>query len=247
MQAHLIQAGFDGAAWQAGHFNPVASSNFMLESLPDGSSKWVWIDIESGVPALFSPNPFGLLSFYLPCSLKHGHPLFDDVDIEKLKRYLETRCEALQRDLGQSAWTSLQATVSGLTRSNNDWRNLGWITRGIEARARRGQITESEASYYRKRRLLWLGKEFEQSVRASVRWARARFERYLSPKVVSRAVAELAKLIISESRRAKFARKFIGGTIEKWHARRQLNVAQRNLLMDELHTSESGRSRSSTS
>ncbi len=239
LQAHLIEAGFDGAAWQAGYFNPVASSNFMLESLPDGSSKWVWIDMESGVPALFSANPIGLLSFYLPRSVKHGHPLFDDVDVEKLKRYLETHREALQRDLGQSAWTSLQAIVSGLTRSDNDWRNLGWITRGIEARLRRGQITEMEAQYFRERRLRWLGKECGQAARASVRWARVRIVRYLNLGVVRRALTELAKLIISEGRRAQFARNTIGGRIDKWHARRQLSATERNCLMDELHTSES--------
>lgn len=239
LQAHLIEAGFDGAAWQAGYFNPVASSNFMLESLPDGSSKWVWVDMESGVPALFSANPFGLLSFYLPRSVKHGHPLFDDVDLEKLERYLATHREALQRDLGQSGWASLRATVSGLARSDNDWRNLGWITRGIEARALRGQITEAEAQYFRQRRLRWVGRECRQAANASVRWARARIARYLSLKVVLRAVTESAKLIVSEGRRAEFARKFIGGAIEKWHARKQLNTAERNRLMDELHTSES--------
>ena len=62
LRSHLQAAGFDGLLWQAGEGNPVALNNFLFE--PDRSvdqsdkkkrrsGRWVWIDLESGVPAIF--------------------------------------------------------------------------------------------------------------------------------------------------------------------------------------------------
>ena len=72
LQSYLIEAGFDGLTWQAGLGNPVALSNFLLEQKADGSTCWVWIDMESGVPALFPANPIALWTFYLPRSIFYG-------------------------------------------------------------------------------------------------------------------------------------------------------------------------------
>ncbi|MHC4390566.1 MAG: hypothetical protein ACYS22_04515 [Planctomycetota bacterium] len=80
LQGHLKAAGFDGMLWQAGLGNPVALNNFMLERVREGAGpetrRWVWIDLESGVPALVPMNPLSLLLFYLPKCFKHGRPLF---------------------------------------------------------------------------------------------------------------------------------------------------------------------------
>ncbi|MEE8468655.1 MAG: hypothetical protein V3T22_09380, partial [Planctomycetota bacterium] len=92
--AHLLEAGFDGQVWQAGLGNPVALANFMAEEDDAGRRRWVWIDLESGVPALFPANPLALLRFYLPRAIRLGHPLFDDVDIERVEAWLrEHRAE----------------------------------------------------------------------------------------------------------------------------------------------------------
>jgi len=71
LQAHLEEAGLDGLVWQAGRGNPVAASNFMLRNPPDAAqdgteTNWVWIDLESGLPAIFSNSPREQLTFYLP-------------------------------------------------------------------------------------------------------------------------------------------------------------------------------------
>ena len=89
LQGHLIEAGFDGQVWQAGLGNPTGAANFMLESGSAPEWRWVWVDLESGVPALFPINPLALLRFYLPRSVRHGQCLFDDVDVPKLRRYIE--------------------------------------------------------------------------------------------------------------------------------------------------------------
>ena len=44
LQRHLIEAGFDGLAWQAGFGNPAAAGNFLLETGASGEKTWVWID-----------------------------------------------------------------------------------------------------------------------------------------------------------------------------------------------------------
>ena len=66
LQTHLVEAGLDGLVWQAGRGNPVALSNFLAEDdSPTGERRWVWIDLESGVPALIPINPLDLILFYI--------------------------------------------------------------------------------------------------------------------------------------------------------------------------------------
>lgn len=89
LQAYLHDSGFDGLVWQAGKGNPVAPPNFMLEQSAGDTRRWVWIDLESGLPALFAINPLATLFYYLPKSFKHGAWLFDHVDIDRLADYLE--------------------------------------------------------------------------------------------------------------------------------------------------------------
>ena len=58
---------------------------FLLETGPSGEKHWVWIDMESGVPALFPLSPLALFRFYLPRALRYGRPMFDDIDIPRLE------------------------------------------------------------------------------------------------------------------------------------------------------------------
>ena len=91
LQEKLIEAGLDGLVWQAGKGIPNASANFMLENNIYGENRWVCIDLESSVPAMLPLNIFTFFSFYLPKSIKHRRPLFDDVDIAKLRKYVGTK------------------------------------------------------------------------------------------------------------------------------------------------------------
>lgn len=74
LRRHLEQAGFDGLLWQAGIGNPVALNNFLFENTTrdevtdrnvSGDGRWVWIDLESGVPAIFPISPRVLIRYSL--------------------------------------------------------------------------------------------------------------------------------------------------------------------------------------
>ena len=56
LQRRLIEAGLGGLAWQAGLGNPAATSNFVLETATEDGPppRWMWVDLESSVPPLFS-------------------------------------------------------------------------------------------------------------------------------------------------------------------------------------------------
>jgi hypothetical protein len=239
LQGHLIEAGFTGAAWQAGYYNPVATSNFLLEKGPGGAREWVWIDIESGVPALFSPNPYGLLSFYLPQSLKLRRPLFDDVDLGKLQGYLETHRDEIEQALGKESWESLQVSASALEQPENTWRNYGRVRRGIEARLCRSQISSTEAEWYRQRPGRWVAREGRLAIGRAAGWLRKKVLKRLKLAPLVKFTTELLGLLVSETKRATFARQFIGRAIDKWSARKQLNTVERGQLMNDLHVSES--------
>ena len=107
LQKKLIQSGFDGLVWQAGKGNPVGASNFMLLQKEDGTRQWIWIDLESGLPALFALNPFSTLFYYLPKCIKHRDWLFDNVDTGKLKNYLAANKESIIVELGLKTFHQL--------------------------------------------------------------------------------------------------------------------------------------------
>ena len=147
LQRHLEQAGFDGMVWQAGRGNPVAASNFMLRD-GDDPPHWVWIDLESGVPALFSCSPHAQLRFYLPRCWHYRRPLFDDTNTHLLRSYLEERTEELEKELGRKHLEELLASVDELDHRQLRWKSLARHERSILAQRALGHLTESEARWY---------------------------------------------------------------------------------------------------
>jgi hypothetical protein len=85
LQKRLLEEGLDGLIWQAGKGTPNALNNFLLVNDTPEQYSFVWIDLESGVPALFPLNPLTLFSFYIPKSIQYKRALFDDVNPNKLK------------------------------------------------------------------------------------------------------------------------------------------------------------------
>lgn len=156
LQDHLKEAGLDGLVWQAGLGNPVAANNFMLESaVADPQRRWVWIDLESGVPALFPINPLALLGYYVPCAWKFRRPMFDDVDVLRLSDYLEAHGPLMQRILGAEAVEQLLSDVDDLSSYERQWRSIRRPHRSIAYELSRQRITESEAEYFRKNTARW--------------------------------------------------------------------------------------------
>ena len=155
LQERLVEAGFDGSVWQAGKGNPVASNNFLLEDKVDGGLHWAWIDIESGVPALFPLNPLALFSFYIPKSIKHRHALFDDVDIEKLRDYVENE----KHSLGAERYYYLIKGVEQLAEHQEKWKSTRRVDRSIDYRFKKGEITETQRELYSNYPFVWYVRE----------------------------------------------------------------------------------------
>ncbi|HEX6885813.1 MAG TPA: hypothetical protein VF530_20735 [Planctomycetota bacterium] len=242
LQRHLIESGFTGLAWQAGLGNPVALNNFLLEEEAGGARRYCWIDLESGIPALVPLDPRTLLRFYLPESWRLGRPLFDDVDVARLERYLETQASALRDRFGAEGLDALRAQAAALGRHQARWKGLARHERGIGHALARGELTAERAEWYRARPLRWYARELVRALRAALRGAGAglaRLARWLR-RFPWRASARAAWLFSSSGRRrARVARHFVAGRIRAWERRRQLTRAEARRLRASLPREES--------
>jgi hypothetical protein len=245
LQEHLIDAGFDGLVWQAGFGNPVAASNFMLDGTDhaDGTRRWIWVDLESGVPALFPLSPRALFGFYIPQMFRYGRPLFDDVNTERLARYLEEHADALAARYGATGCREMQETCGRLAAHQQEWNATSRLADSIAYAHRRGRIDETEAEYYARRPVRWYGR---LAARAVVR----------APGMVARAVANLARtlfpghplnivratvrFLFSQRWRARLATHLQLRRIRAWQQRRQLTAEQATFLTRHVRSEEAG-------
>src|SRR3989344_5359486 len=148
LQRKLQESGFDGLVWQAGLGNPVAANNFLLEGNGKNGYKWVWIDLQSGVPALI-PLLFPLTKsswrHYIPKSMSHKHPLFDDADITKLKAYIFDHEEGLKDKIGAVRYSSLRENVFKLEKNQKEWKSMKRAHRSIGYGVKKENISPEQA------------------------------------------------------------------------------------------------------
>ena len=163
LQEHLRAAGFDGLLWQAGLGNPVAANNFLVlerrRSRAGRGTRWAWIDLESGVPALFPADPRALLQVYLPLSRRHGRPLFDDVDTCRLARYLNAAAAELRARLGAETLARLREWTRQLGETQRRWRDLSRLERSLRAALAAGRIDRATAERFRGHPTRWAARE----------------------------------------------------------------------------------------
>ncbi len=224
LQRHLEASGFDGLLWQAGRGNPVAASNFMLERPAAGANRrrWAWIDLESGVPALFALNPLATASFYLPKSLHHRSWLFDDVDVPKLRDYLLRSRRDLESALGSEALHDVWRQVDELERWQHHWKSMPRHRRSISQELARGRITAHQAEHYRRRPVRW---QVRLAASALVRCVtRApdlvrRMLAWLRRVNPSRLVARSWRFSTSQRYRERLARAFVAARLRHWAGR----------------------------
>jgi hypothetical protein len=241
LQQHLREAGFDGLLWQAGFGNPVATNNFLREATPSGR-RWIWIDLESGVPALFPSNPLTLFSFYLPKSFQHRRPLYDDVDVEKLEAYLTDHAEALAQKLGAERFQRLRARARELAEQQREWKRLHRAQRGIQYQLSQGRITREQADWFSRRVPLWYGRELARGTGAAAVGAGRLLARAcrLVASIDLREVARVTWLSFSSQQyRAQLARTYVGSRIRSWRDRRQLEDAEAAFLRSQLESETS--------
>jgi len=241
LQRRLIEAGMDGLVWQAGLGNPVAASNFMLERKTTGEARWVWIDLESGVPALFPLNPLALLRFYWPRSWQHGRLLFDDVDIAKLREYLKQHEAALDKKLGTEPFRSLLASVDELESHQREWKQMRRTTRSIAYCRAKRRITAAEAEWYADRPLRWHARLLQHGAASAARRVVAASKaawRWCARLDVGRAVRFTWRFAASQRFRRHVARRLVSQRIASWQERQFLDRRDAARLRNETRNDE---------
>ncbi len=242
LQRHLIEAGFPGLVWQAGKGNPVALNNFLLERLDEGRHRWRWIDLESGVPALAPIDPRALFGFYLPQSFRLGRPLFDDVDTQRLERYLDQEGAALQALHGVDELEELRSATRKLARCQTRWKELRRHERGIGHALARGRLNEESAEWFRTRPVRWYTQEGLRYLSSA--WRRAcALPGWLGRcfvRIPWRASARKAWSFATSGRfRRRSALHFVAQRIRAWERRGQLTRAEALHLRRHLPREES--------
>jgi hypothetical protein len=226
LQHYLAESGFDGLLWQAGKGNPVAAANYMRD-LSGGGARWVWIDAESGVPALFPMAAWTLVTTYLPLCVKHRRWLFDDVDVERLQRYIERNAGELEATLGAGRLEALRSDASALENAQWQWRSLRRHERGIESHLVTGKLSAAEAEHYRARPMGWtahlLWRAASSLPRRTGSWLRAGWAR-VSLRESLRALSSYAAFFTSRSRRRRWANHHVRRRLVGWRRRGMLSA-----------------------
>jgi hypothetical protein len=241
LQARLMQCGFDGLVWQAGLGNPVAANNFMLDDGAGAAPRWVWIDLESGVPALFPMNPLALLRIYLPLCLRYRRWLFDDANIDRLRRYVQDHETALAAHCAPFELQRLHTDIDDLEREQKQWKSIPRHCRSIGYDLSKGRISVQEADWFRDRPLRWYAKlalRWLQKVPVSLArlvnnaWTWLKMRRW-------RRLAQSAWLFIASQRfRAFWARYYVTGRVHSWRQRGFFDAATARALRSELRQDE---------
>ncbi len=237
LQDKLIESGFDGLVWQAGKGNPVGASNFMLLPQKDGTKQWIWIDLESGLPALFALNPFSTLFYYLPKCIKHRDWLFDNVDTEKLKNYLENNKEVIIRELDLKTYLEMVNDCGLLSTTQSNWKDLARYKKSLYYAASQDKISPEQKEYYENKPFRWYLKSIILFLKSFV----------IKIKETSKDIFES----INNFRYKKFfnrlyfyfsdaryrwgtIRWYLKREIDKWHSRKFFTDKETKYLKDEL-------------
>ena len=241
LSGFLEESGFAGLAWQAGRGNPVALANFLRVAGTDRRSRWVWIDLESGVPALFPLDVRELARFYLPLARRLGRPPFDDVDVVQARAYVEERRAGLRACLGEDVVARITRDLDELEFHQDAWKSQPVHERAIRYRLARGRIDEATARHYVKRPLAWWSRELS---RAPWRVARGLADRArrgwgrLCAIPWKRITLGSGAFLVSQGFRSRIARTFVDRRISSWERRGQLLPSEARRLRDQLERAE---------
>ncbi len=241
LQQHLIDSGFDGLVWQAGKGNPVAVSNFMVEFDEEGKHKWVWIDLESGLPALFALNPISTLTYYLPKCIKHKEWLFDRVDTKKLSQYLSLNKEELVNNFDNDTFDSLLEDCQKLEDAQNAWKGIKRFRKSLYYAASQRKISVEEKDYYENKPIRWYVKSIIMlmvSFFGRIPEKLKSFWAIITKLNLSKAYRRSWRYFTNGRYRWGFARWFVRGQINSWQSRRSLTEAESVFLRNELHNND---------
>jgi hypothetical protein len=233
LQKKLAESGFDGLVWQAGKGNPIALNNFLL----DKDDCWVWIDAESGVPALFPLNPLSLLVFYLPRSVKFKRALFDDVDIAKLKSYIKSNRDDLIDLIGEDSFILLWKQVGVLGEKQKNWKSISRIKKSILYHQKKELITNEQAEWYLDHQVAWMFKELGNFIRRGFVKVFYKLPVKLISKLLSIPLLQILKnsfrFLFNGNYRKKSVDDLLKKRITEWEERGQIRKKSSDFLRDQ--------------
>jgi hypothetical protein len=236
LQQRLCESGFVGQVWQAGKGNPVALNNFLMTT-PDGP-RFVFIDTESGVPALFPLNPVALFGFYLPMAARFRRPMFDDVDTERLRTYLRGHEGELVARIGAARFAELLERAARLDQHQRGWTAMSRAERSIAYQHVKARITREEADYYRAHPFRWRLRELKRMIPKAARAIGVKL-----PKAVASLLGRLdlratwskmRRFVTSQAYRTSIGEDYVRTRVERWRARRQLGDPEAERLLEAL-------------
>ena len=235
LQKHLMASGMDGTVWQAGYGQPCAIPNFLYS---DDLEKWIWIDAESGVPAIVSYNIRKLISYYIPKALKFGRVMFDSLDCDAFKKYLDNHENEIKTVLSAGEYSELFESASGLIAASLEWQGT---TRNERSRGYflfSGKINEEQNTYYAQHSVLWLlfliksfiSNDFPKMFKHLISKV-GQFCIKLNP---FKLLIFCSKSLLSSSYRIETAHNHVERKIDTWHDKGRLTSDQAATLHDEL-------------
>ena len=238
LQQRLVEAGLDGLVWQAGKGNPVALNNFLIVDGDDGDRTFVWIDMESGVPALFPLNVLTLFTFYLPKCIEYRTFLFDDVNTKTLSGYVHVHSVELKRMFGEEIYQQLWDDIKALGYHQQQWRSLNRLKRGVFSQAQQGKISPQAADRYLKYPPLWFLHIFKQLIVKTSQKLLIDVPSAIIRKILEipylRLIGNFFKLLFSKQYRKQIAHDYVIARIEVWRDRKQLTAEEYEVLLTRL-------------
>jgi len=235
LQGELMKSGMDGTVWQAGYGQPCAIPNFLYS---DDLKKWIWIDAESGVPAIVSYNVRKLISYYIPKAFKFGRVMFDSLDCESFKKYIDQNRDAIKAALSDDQFIEFSKSCDGLIESSLAWQST---TRNERSRGYflfAGKINEDQNEYYAKHSILWLlflirwfiTNDFPKLFKHLIEKV-GKYAKRLNPVKLLRFCFQS---LTSSEYRIETAHNHIERKIETWHDKSRLTDEQAKTLHEEL-------------
>jgi hypothetical protein len=208
-----------------------------MESVASGY-RWVWVDLESGVPALFGLNPLPTLMYYIPRSVAHGECLFDTVNTFKLSFYLDKNKSELVGALGDSAYEELLETSTKLAKAQKNWKGIKRFRRSLFYALSQKKISPEKCEYYKIRGVQWTFVVMAAFLLAFVlgvtKLPLGIFNWFRTIKI-KKSLGRFYRYFSSSLYRWGVARWSLKKDVNKWFERKVLTKEEKDHLLNELH------------